>query len=91
MTGYPGGSSAFGVAQMVGNGWEWTRTPFAPLPGFQPHANYPGYSADFFDDKHFVLKGASPRTASILTRRSLRNWFRPDYPYLYATFRVVEN
>jgi iron(II)-dependent oxidoreductase len=83
--------SAFGAAQMVGNGWEWTRTPFGPLPGFEPMPNYPGYSADFFDDKHFVLKGASPRTAKILTRRSLRNWFRPDYPYLYATFRLVVN
>ena len=25
-----------GVAQMVGNGWEWTRTPFHPFPGFEP-------------------------------------------------------
>jgi len=86
-----GGRSAFGVAQLVGNGWEWTKTPFGPFPGFQPRPNYPGYSADFFDDSHFVLKGASPRTAKVLTRRSLRNWFRPEYPYLYATFRLVEN
>lgn len=91
VTAYPGGASAFGVAQMVGNGWEWTQTPFGPLPGFEPRPNYPGYSADFFDNQHFVLKGASPRTASLLTRRSLRNWFRPDYPYLYATFRLVED
>lgn len=91
VTDYPGGRSAFGVAQLVGNGWEWTSTPFGPFPGFAPMTNYPGYSADFFDSKHFVLKGASPRTAAMLTRRSLRNWFRPDYPYLYATFRLVEN
>jgi iron(II)-dependent oxidoreductase len=91
VTAHPEGASAFGVAQMVGNGWEWTRTPFAPFPGFSPLPNYPGYSADFFDGDHFVLKGASPRTANLLTRRSLRNWFRPDYPYVYATFRLVEN
>ncbi len=91
VTAYPGGRSAFGVAQMVGNGWEWTNTQFAPFPGFAPFPYYPGYSADFFDQNHFVLKGASPRTAAKLTRRSLRNWFRPDYPYLYATFRLVEN
>ena len=22
-------------------------------------------------------------------RRSFRNWFRPNYPYVYATFRTV--
>ena len=91
VTANPETSSPFGAEQLVGNGWEWTRTPFGPFPGFTPKANYPGYSADFFDNKHFVLKGASPRTAALLTRRSLRNWFRPDYPYLYATFRLVEN
>lgn len=91
VTEFAGGRSAFGVAQLIGNGWEWTQTPFGPFPGFEPRPHYPGYSADFFDDKHFVLKGASPRTAALLTRRSLRNWFRPDYPYLYATFRLVQN
>ncbi len=91
VTARPESESPFGVAQLQGNGWEWTQTPFAPLPGFAPSEYYPGYSANFFDDKHFVIKGASPRTALNLTRRSLRNWFRPDYPYLYAGFRLVEN
>jgi formylglycine-generating enzyme required for sulfatase activity len=75
---------------MVGNGWEWTSTPFGPFPGFQPFSFYPGYSAAFFDGEHFVLKGASPRTAACLTRPSFRNWFRHSYPYVYAAFRVAE-
>ncbi len=91
VTATPAGASYLGVNQLVGNGWQWTSTPFAPLPGFQPHSTYPGYSANFFDGEHFVIKGASPRTAARLLRRSLRNWFRSDYPYLYATFRCVEN
>ncbi len=78
-------------AQMIGNGWEWTSDLFAPFQGFEAHPFYPGYSADFFDDRHYVLKGASPRTAHLLTRPSFRNWFRPDYPYMYAAFRVLEN
>jgi gamma-glutamyl hercynylcysteine S-oxide synthase len=76
-------------AQMTGNGWEWTRDPFAPFEGFDAHPFYPGYSADFFDGQHYVMKGASPRTARLLTRASFRNWFRPDYPYMYAGFRLV--
>ena len=86
---YPLGDSAFGVSQLCGNGWEWTSTVFAPFPGFEPFPFYPGYSRDFFDGGHYVLKGASPRTAGCFLRRSFRNWFRPRYPYVYATFRTV--
>jgi iron(II)-dependent oxidoreductase len=86
---YPLGRSAWGVNDLVGNGWEWTSTPFAPFPGFEPMASYPQYSVDFFDGAHFVMKGASPVTHERLIRRTFRNWFRADYPYVYATFRCV--
>ena len=87
---HPAGASAFGVEDLIGNGWEWTSTPFAPFPGFQPFPFYPGYSADFFDGRHFVMKGGSPRTAQCMLRRPFRNWFQPRYPYVYAKFRCVE-
>ncbi len=86
---FPSGDSAFGVADLVGNGWEWTSTPFGPLDGFERFSFYPGYSTNFFDGKHYVMKGASARTARALTRRSFRNWFQPHYPKIYATFRTV--
>jgi len=85
----PGEPSGF--QQLLGNGWEWTSTVFEPFPGFTPFPFYPGYSANFFDGDHYVLKGASPRTAACFLRRSFRNWFRPDYPYVFAGFRCVEN
>jgi formylglycine-generating enzyme required for sulfatase activity len=87
---YPAGDSAFGVADMVGNGWEWTSTVFAPLPGFAALPFYPGYSANFFDGKHYVMKGGSSRTAACMLRRSFRNWFQGLYPFVYAKFRCVE-
>jgi len=87
----PAGDSALGVSQLLGNGWEWTSTPFAPFAGFEPFPFYPGYSKNFFGEEHYVMKGASPRTAACFLRRSFRNWFRPDYPYVYSTFRLVEN
>jgi iron(II)-dependent oxidoreductase len=86
---FPQNRSAFGVMGLLGNGWEWTSTPFAPFEGFRPFASYPGYSANFFDDRHYVLKGGSARTAACLLRRSFRNWFQPHYPYVYAKFRCV--
>ena len=85
----PAGTSAFGISQLVGNGWEWTGTPFSPFEGFAAFPFYPGYSANFFDGKHFVLKGGSPRTAAQLLRRSFRNWFRGEYAYAFAGFRCV--
>jgi gamma-glutamyl hercynylcysteine S-oxide synthase len=88
---HPAGASAFGVHDLVGNGWEWTRTEFAPFPGFTPMPFYSNYSANFFDGKHYVMKGGSPRTAACMLRRSFRNWFQPHYPYVYATFRCVED
>jgi formylglycine-generating enzyme required for sulfatase activity len=87
---FPSGDSAFGVADLLGNGWEWTSTVFEPFPGFRPFPFYPGYSADFFDGKHIVMKGGSARTAACLLRATFRNWFQPRYPYVYAAFRCVE-
>jgi ergothioneine biosynthesis protein EgtB len=88
---HPTGASAFDVQDLVGNGWEWTRTEFAPFPGFKAMSFYPGYSANFFDGKHYVMKGGSPRTAACMLRPSFRNWFQRHYPYVYATFRCVED
>lgn len=90
VTAFPLGDSAFGVSQLVGNGWEWTSTAFAPFGGFQPFPFYPGYSAPFFDGAHYVVKGGSAQTAAPLLRRSFRNWFRGGYPYVYAGFRCVD-
>jgi len=81
--------SVFGVEDLFGSAWEWTSSTFAPFPGFQPHPNYPGYSANFFDGKHFVMKGGSIRTDGCMLRPTFRNWFQAHYPYVYAGFRCV--
>jgi ergothioneine biosynthesis protein EgtB len=88
---FTAGRSAYGVADLIGNGWEWTRTVFAPFEGFEQFPCYPGYSANFFDGKHYVLKGGSARTARCMLRRSFRNWFQPHYPFIYSGFRCVEH
>ncbi len=87
----PAGVSAWGVHELVGNGWEWTGTPFAPFPGFTPMPRYPGYSADFFDGDHFVLLGGSWATDETLLRPSFRNWFQPHYPYVFSKFRCARS
>ena len=89
---FPAGRSAFGVCRtcwaMGGSG---PPLRFAPFPGFEPFPFYRGYSADFFDGKHFVMKGGSPRTAACMLRPTFRNWFQAHYQYVYAGFRCVNH
>ena len=88
---HPAGRSQFGVADLLGNGWEWTSTVFQPFAGFEAFPFYKGYSANFFDGKHYVMKGGSSRTAACMLRRSFRNWFQSHYQYVYSGFRCVSN
>lgn len=81
--------NAIGVQGLFGNGWEWTSSEFRPFPGFEAFPFYRGYSADFFDGKHFVMKGGSPVTADCMLRPTFRNWFQAHYQYVYAGFRCV--
>ncbi len=88
---YQAGASRHGVLDLVGNGWEWTGSRFGPFPGFAAWARtYAGYSADFFDEHHYVMLGASFATDRAMVRRSFRNWFQPHYPYVFAKFRTVD-
>ena len=64
-----------------GDVWEWTASPFAPFPGFQPHP-YRDYSAPWFDGRP-VLKGASCYTQPRMRDPVYRNFFpaaRNDVP-----------
>lgn len=85
----PDSVSTWGVEGLYGNGWEWTSTVFAPLPDFKPFPFYEGYSANFFDGKHYAMKGGSPRTAACMVRPTFRNWFQPRYQHAYSGFRCV--
>lgn len=78
-----------GVGELIGNGWELTESLFRPFEGFKPMNIYKEYSADFFTDNHYVLKGASPFTSALLCRKSFRNWYQYNYAYHISKFRLV--
>ena len=89
---HPEGASGWGLEDAIGNAWEWTSSRFVPFPGFEAYIrSYPGYSADFFDDRHFVMLGASWATPRPLVRRSFRNWFQDRYPFVFSGFRPVQS
>lgn len=79
-----------GPRDMLGHVWEWTASPFAPYPGFEPWP-YPGYSQTYFDGRHRVLRGGSWATRPWARRPSFRNWYTPDTRQIFAGFRCARD
>jgi iron(II)-dependent oxidoreductase len=82
----PGGDSACGVRQMIGNVWEWTADTFGPYPGFAPDP-YREYSEPWFGTRN-VLRGGCWATRARLIRNTWRNFFTPDRRDVFAGFRT---
>ena len=68
-----------------GQVWEWTASPFAPFPGFEPHP-YRDYSQPWFDGRP-VLKGGSFATAPFMKHPRYRNFFVAGRQDVFAGFR----
>jgi iron(II)-dependent oxidoreductase len=74
------------LAQLFGNVWEWTASPFDPFPGFRPDP-YADYSAPWFGD-HRVVRGGSFATRSRLVHARFRNFYLPARSDLFVGFRT---
>lgn len=90
VTEFSSGASIYGCVDLLGNVWEWTASLFAPYPGYVSFP-YPGYSAAYFDDQHYVLKGGSWATRTVAMRSSFRNWYTPGTREIFAGFRCVSD
>lgn len=77
-----------GLLDGVGGAWEWCANPFFPYPGFRPFP-YEGYSRPWFDDAHYVLRGASPATRPSVRRPSFRNFYTRDVRHVFAGLRLA--
>jgi len=86
---YPNGQSAYGCWEMLGNVWEWTDSWFEGYPGFK-FFPYQGFSQDFFDGQHRVLRGGSWATRPWALRGSIRNWYNPWIRQILAGFRCAQ-
>ena len=84
-TGIPSAGDAAGAAISTATAGSGPPPSSRPSPASSRFRFITNYSEPFFDGQHYVLKGASPRTAACFLRPSFRNWFRPSYPYIYAT------
>ena len=89
---FSAGRSAYGVADLIGNGWEWTRTVFAPFEGFEPFPFLSRLLREFLRRETLRPEGRlGAHGHACMLRRSFRNWFQPHYPFIYSGFRCVEH
>lgn len=88
--GYPGGASAYGCVQLVGDVWEWTASDFTAYPGFKSFP-YREYSEVFHGPDYKVLRGGSWATDPVATRNTFRNWDYPIRRQIFAGFRTARD
>ncbi|OYY92559.1 MAG: SAM-dependent methyltransferase [Hydrogenophilales bacterium 28-61-23] len=73
---------------VVGNVWQWTRTPIYPFDGFRVHPLYDDFTTPTFDGRHNLFKGGSWISAGNESRKSARYAFRRHF-FQHAGFRYV--
>jgi ergothioneine biosynthesis protein EgtB len=83
--------NAPGVSQMMGCAWQWTRSSYAPYPGFTPFAGAVGeYNGKFMIGQQ-VLRGSSLATPSGHSRRTYRNFFPPAARWQFSGVRLAKD
>jgi gamma-glutamyl hercynylcysteine S-oxide synthase len=87
---YPGGASAYGCHQMIGDVWEWTSSDFQPYPGYEWFP-YREYSQVFFGTEYKVLRGGSWATHATAIRNTFRNWDYPIRRQIFCGFRCAKD
>ncbi|MFM8283183.1 MAG: 5-histidylcysteine sulfoxide synthase [Planctomycetaceae bacterium] len=80
--------SATTFCDVVGNVWQWTRTPIMPFKGFAVHPLYDDFSVPTFDGRHNLMKGGSWISTGNEAIASARYAFRRHF-FQHAGFRPI--
>jgi 5-histidylcysteine sulfoxide synthase/putative 4-mercaptohistidine N1-methyltranferase len=73
---------------VVGNVWQWTRTPIMPFRGFAVHRLYDDFSVPTFDGRHNLIMGGSWISTGNEALASARYAFRRHF-FQHAGFRPI--